>query len=354
MSDPVRIGLIGFGFAGRTFHAPLIRATEGCVLTAIATRQGEPARAAAPEAVIVATPEELFAWRDIELVVVATPNDTHAPLARAALAAGKHVVVDKPFALNLSEARTVAQAARDAGRLLSVFHNRRWDSDFLSVRAAIEAGRVGAVTHFESHIDRFRPEVRDRWRETAGPGAGLWYDLGPHLIDQALLLFGALETVQLNLATQRAGAVVDDWAHAILSYGPGLRVILQATMLARAPSARFLVHGAGGSVLKREADQQEAQVIAGLTPGAETWGHDPDALICTNAECAIEEVLATAGDQRRYYAAIAKAVRGAGANPVTPQEALAVMAVLQAGIDSARSGRAQTPSFTEEERAAFA
>lgn len=354
MSEPVRIGLIGFGFAGRTFHAPLIRATEGCALTAIATRQGEAARGAAPEAAIVATPEDLFARADIELVVVATPNDTHAPLARAALAAGKHVVVDKPFALDLAEARGIAKAARDAGRLLSVFHNRRWDSDFLSVRAAIEAGRVGAVTHFESHIDRFRPEVRDRWRETAGPGAGIWYDLGPHLIDQALVLFGAPESTQLDLAIQRPGAVVDDWAHAVLTYGSGLRVILQASMLARAPAPRFLIHGAGGSVLKREADQQEAQVIAGLVPGAPAWGRDDDPLICTDASGAFEAIPAASGDQRRYYSAIAKAVRGEAANPVTPGQAIAVMAVLEAGFVSARTGRAQTPALSEEERAAFA
>jgi len=169
----IGVGLVGYGFVGKTFHAPLIGAVEGLDLRAIVSSDAAKVHADLPGARVCSTTEELLEDAAIDLVVVATPNETHAPLARAALAAGKHTVLDKPFALDLAEARAITQAAADADRILCVFHNRRWDSDYLTVRAAIEEDTIGQVVHFESHIDRFRPEVRDRWRERAGPGAGI-------------------------------------------------------------------------------------------------------------------------------------------------------------------------------------
>ncbi|VDA08080.1 scyllo-inositol 2-dehydrogenase (NADP(+)) [Klebsiella pneumoniae] len=198
------------------------------------------------------------------------PNATHAPLARLALNAGKHVVVDKPFTLDMQEAR----ADRHGGekqRLLSVFHNRRWDGDYLGIRQMIEQGTLGAVKHFESHFDRFRPEVRVRWREQNVPGSGLWFDLGPHLIDQALQLFGLPQSVQGNIATLRDGAEINDWAHVVLNY-PAHKVILHCSMLVAGGSSRFTVHGDKGSVIKARADQQESQLLAGVVPGSAGWG----------------------------------------------------------------------------------
>lgn len=349
---PMRAGLIGFGYAGRTFHAPLIAATEGITLAAVASSRPEEVRAAIGDDAVVDTPDDLVTRDDIDLVVVASPNDSHAPLALAALAAGKHVVVEKPFALTLDEARGVAAAAERAGRLLSVFHNRRWDGDFLSLQAAIDRGEIGQVVHFESHFDRFRPLVRDRWRERAVPGGGIWYDLGPHLIDQALQLFGVPDVVEASLATLRPGGHADDWAHAVLHY-PGKRVILHASMLVAGGVPRFTIHGTTGSLVKQHGDPQEAQLLAGMRPGAPGWGEDDDLLMLHDGQES-RALPAIAGDQRGFYRGMVAAVRGEGPNPVPPAQALAVMAVLEAGQRASAERRAIVPALTVQERAAFA
>ncbi|MCK8456973.1 oxidoreductase [Sphingomonas faeni] len=344
------MGLIGYGFSGKTFHAPLIMAEPDLVLTAIASSDAAKVRADFAEIVIHADPQSLIAAADIDLVVIATPNDTHAPLARAAIAAGKHVVVDKPFTLNLDEARDLVALAAQRDVLLSVFHNRRWDSDFLTIRAAIEEGVIGEVTHFESHFDRYRPLVRDRWRENAGVGSGVWFDLGPHLVDQALQLFGLPDRIRGSLSGQRVGAVTDDWAHAVLDYGDR-RVVLQAIMLAAGGTQRFTVHGTAGSITKRLADRQEEQLIAGMRPGAPHWGEDPDPLMIYDA-ADVHVRPALAGDQRAYYDGIAAALSGRGPNPVEPIEALACMAVVEAVRISASSGTTVAVPLADAEREA--
>ncbi|HEX7916275.1 oxidoreductase [Rudaea sp.] len=333
---PIRVGLIGYGYAGKTFHAPLIAATPGLQLACVASSDAAKVHADWPQVEVVADAPTLIARDDIDLVVIATPNETHAPLARTALRAGKHVVVDKPFALDLDEARDLIATAKENDRLLSVFHNRRWDSDFLGVKQAIADGLIGRVVHFESHIDRFRPEVRARWREGAGRGAGLWFDLGPHLIDQALQLFGLPQRVQANFARQREGALSDDWAHVVLDYRDGLRVILHASMLVAGGSPRFVVHGERGSLIKRDTDHQEAQLKAGLTPGADGWGADPDAMQLYDGTSTPRGIPTSRGDQREYYLGIERALHGLGPIPVTAEEAFAVMHVLEAAQHSAR------------------
>ena len=199
----IRVALIGYGYAGRTFHAPLIRATPGLELTAISSSRPDRVHADMPGVAVAASAEEICASASIELVVVATPNDTHAPIAAMALRAGKHVVVEKPFAPTLRESRELISLAGRERRMLAVFHNRRWDGDFVAVTNLLASGVLGEITHVESHFDRYRPIVRDRWRERRGVGAGLWYDLGPHLVDQALQLFGVPDRVIGNLAAQR-------------------------------------------------------------------------------------------------------------------------------------------------------
>ncbi|MEI2454926.1 MULTISPECIES: oxidoreductase [Lysobacter] len=359
MNDPapIRVALIGYGFAGQTFHAPLISATPGLRLELVGSRDpakvahGLAARGLPPVAVV----EDPFAAATdprAELVVIATPNASHAPLARAALDAGKHVVIDKPFALDLRQARELSALAQQRGRLLSVFQNRRWDSDFLAVRGLIQDGRLGEVLHFESHIDRYRPQVRERWREQAGAGSGLWWDLGPHLVDQVLLVFGLPHRVSASLAVQRDGAQVADWAHVVLEYGRR-RAILHASMLVAGGSARFTVHGQRGSAVKTLADRQEAQLLAGMRPGALEWGRDEDPLIVYD-DAGTHRLPAPAGDQGRYYAGIRDAVLGRGANPVTPAQALAVMAVLETAEAAAAHGHGLSLPLSDAERAAFA
>ena len=211
LSSPIRVGVIGFGFVSKTFHVPLLKATDGYKITAVSSSHPADVKAVLGDADVVSDPKALATHPDIDLVVIASPNETHAPLAELAMRAGHNVVVDKPFTITVEEARHLASVAAEKGVLLSVFQNRRWDSDFLTVQDAIRRGLVGRLALFESRIDRFRPEVRDRWREIPGPGAGLLYDLGPHLIDQTLLLFGIPDSVQATLAKQRRGAQTDDF-----------------------------------------------------------------------------------------------------------------------------------------------
>jgi predicted dehydrogenase len=239
--------------------------------------------------------------------------------------------------------------ASERGRILSVFQNRRWDSDFLGAKAILESGRLGNVVHVESHMDRFRPIVRPRWRERLGPGAGLWCDLGPHLADQALQLFGLPIAVHGHLARQRSGAEVDDWAHVILDYGR-LQVILHASLLAANVAFRFVIHGTKGTWTKRRGDVQEDQLRSGTVPGTPGWGEDPDAAVYFDGESEQSTLLSVpAGDYRRYYIALRDAILGQGPNPVTPIQAIAVMAVLEAASQS-QGNRIALP-LTEEERA---
>jgi predicted dehydrogenase len=348
----IRVALIGYGFAGRVFHAPLLRAVPGLSLDVVGSRDAARVRADLPDVEVIDDYARAATDPRIDLVVIASPNDSHVPLARSALEADKHVVVDKPFTPSLGEARALADLARQRQRMLSVFHNRRWDSDYLAVRQALADGLVGDARHFESRIERFRPEVRSRWREQAGPGTGLWWDLGPHLVDQVLQLFGLPDTVQASLAIQRDGAETPDWAHVVLGYGER-RAILQAGMLAAAGSTRFTVHGRHGSLVKAWPDPQESQLIDGKRPGDPDWGVDTDPLLFHDGQNAPRRLSAPRGDQSRYYTAVADALRGQGDNPVPPVQAIAVMAVLEAAIASAEHGRVMTPALDDDERAAF-
>lgn len=347
MTDEIKVGLVGYGFASKTFHAPLLMADSGMALTAISSSDAAKVRADWPQVEVESSAASLFAREDIDLVVIPTPNDTHYDLASAALAAGKHVVIDKPFTVTLAEAESLAEKAAQANKLLSVFHNRRWDADFLTVRDLLQRGDLGRVAHFESHFDRYRPEVKARWRETDTPGGGIWYDLGPHLIDQALVLFGMPHDIWLDQACQRDGAQVDDYFHAVLRYGR-LRVILHAGSLMAAPAPRFSVHGTHGSYVKHGLDPQEDMLKRGDRLPTPEWGEDHRHGLHTvgkvrdaSARPELREVHTRAGDYPAYYAGIRRAIRGEGANPVPVDEALAVMRVLEAGRRSAGSGAAE-------------
>ena len=350
----IRVGLIGFGYAARTFHVPLLRAVPGFRVSAVASTRAAEARAALPGVAVVAEYGALAADPDLDLVVVATPNVTHAPLAEATLRAGRHVVVDKPLSVTAEEARDLASVARQQDRLLSVFHNRRWDSDFITVREVIRGGDLGDGVLFESRFARFRPEVRDRWRESSAPGSGVLYDLGPHLIDQALLLFGVPDTVQAILATQRSGGQSVDYAQVGLRYGARTVVTLRAGMLVAGGSARFVVHGERASLVKHRADVQEEQVRAGILPGAPEWGVDPDdAVLVEGGTGSSRTVKAARGDQRGYYAALREALHGRAPNPVTPAQGAGVMAIIEAAMRSDAEGRRVAPDLRDEERVAW-
>ena len=346
MDEPrLRVGLVGYGYAGKTFHAPLIAAVPALELAAVASSDAAKVHADWPGIAVCATPADLIGRDDIDIVVIATPNDTHAPLARAALRAGRHVVVDKPFTVALDDARELVELARAQRRVLSVFHNRRWDGDFLTLRQLIADGALGRVVEMSSRHDRYRPEVRQRWREGAGPGAGLWFDLGPHLVDQALQLFGRPRAIALQRDLTRDGALADDWFHASLRYDR-LHVHLHAGMLVAASAPRFAVHGTLASFVKEGLDAQEDALKAGVRPSwppQAGWGIDPGRASrvarAGDGSAVVEPVPMLAGAHMAYFAGVAAAIRGEAPNPVPPEQALAVMELMALGIRSAEERR---------------
>ena len=332
--NPVGVALVGYGYAGKTFHAPLIAAAPGLRLHTVVSSQGAAVKAGWPEVKVAADLDAALADPEVELVVIAAPNALHAALARQALEAGRAVVVDKPFTLTAAEARDLAALAEARGLLLSVFHNRRWDADFLTLQALIAEGRLGRIIRFESHFDRYRPQVRDRWREANVPGAGVWYDLGPHLIDQALVLFGRPLGITADRAVVREGGRTTDYAHAVLRYD-GFRAILHADMLSPASDLRFVVQGERAGWLKDGLDPQEDALKATGRAGGDDWGVDahPGVLV-DGASGARTPTPGLPGDYRRYYDDVAAALAGRAPNPVPADQAVMVMEVLEAGLAS--------------------
>lgn len=341
MQPILNVALVGYGFVGKVFHAPLIANTPGLRLHTVASSDARKVLADHPDVRVVAEPEAAFADPDIDLVVIAAPNPVHAALASAALAQGKHVVVDKPFTVTLEQAQQVIADAERAGRIVSVFQNRRWDADFLTLRGLIDNGALGEVMEFHSHFDRYRPVVADRWRERDEPGSGLWYDLGPHLIDQALQLFGMPEAVFADIALQRDGARAADYFNVLLRY-PKLRVVLHAGSLVSGQQLRFAVHGTRASYLKHGLDPQEDALRRGGIPGQAGWGIDPlpGVLRRETAEGGkTKTVQGIPGDYVRYYAELRDAILHGSPPPVTPQQALQVMAMLKWGLESSATHR---------------
>ncbi|AOK57801.1 oxidoreductase [Burkholderia ubonensis] len=341
MSSLLRIGLMGFGFAGATFHAPVIAASGRTQVAAIATGQPDRARAAYPDARIVADLDALLALDDIECVVIATPNDTHFPLARQVLDAGRHVVVDKPVTLTSDEALALARLANARSRVFAPFHNRRWDGDFLTVRRVVESGELGRITYVTSHFDRFRPQVRVRWREEAARGGGLLLDLGPHLIDQALALFGLPDTVSATVKTRRDNGSAPDFAHVQLGY-PDKDVALHASALSAIEPARFTLHGTRGSYQKFGLDTQEDQLKAGLTPDDVEFGggNPPGVLRVLDGDVETERPVPTLdGQYAEFYRALAASIREGAPFPVTPQDAVDVMTIIELAAQSEHEGR---------------
>lgn len=348
-SNSLPVALIGFGYAGRTIHLPLLRATPRLDLRAVVSSRADAVRAILPEVQVHARPDAALADPGLELVVIATPDHTHAALAEAALRAGKHVVVDKPFTLSLADARRLAALAAERGLLLSVFQNRRWDSDFLGLQAVLADGRLGTLTHLESRFDRFRPQPRTA---EPRPERNVWLDLGPHLVDQALLLFGLPCRVGGRIVRQREGAEVADWCRMELDYGR-LQLVLGASLLVAGGVPRFAAHGTAGSWIKYGLDEQENQLRAGLALDAPTWGRDPRPARLYRGDGGEEELPVPAGDYRLYYPAVAAAIRGHGANPVTPAQAVATMAVLETGLEAAQCGCMLALPLNAAERAAL-
>ncbi|GHH24209.1 Gfo/Idh/MocA family protein [Streptomyces lanatus] len=348
---PLRVGLVGYGLAGSVFHAPLIATTEGLALDTVVTSNPErqkQALAEHPDVRVAATPDELLARAsDLDLLVVASPNKTHVPLATAALRAGLPVVVDKPIAGTAAEARELAALAEERGLLLSVFQNRRWDNDFLTLRKLLAEGELGDVWRFESRFERWRPQTKGGWRESGDPAeiGGLLYDLGSHVVDQALVLFGPVTQVYAEAVVRRPGAETDDDTFIALTHANGVRSHLYASATTAQLGPRFRVLGSKAGYVKYGLDPQEAALRDGERPGP-GWGREPESLwgrvgagdSPLTGGGRVEPTLA--GDYPAYYAAVAKALLDGGPNPVTALEAATALDVLEAARRSALDGTA--------------
>ncbi|NUL05308.1 Gfo/Idh/MocA family oxidoreductase [Streptomyces lunaelactis] len=350
---PLRVGLVGYGLAGSVFHAPLIVATEGLALDTIVTSNPErrkQALAEFPGVRFADSPDELWERADeLDLIVIASPNKTHVPIATAALEAGLAVVVDKPIAGTAAEARELAALAEERGLPLSVFQNRRWDNDFLTLQKLIADGELGDVQRFESRFERWRPQLKGGWRESGDPQeiGGLLYDLGSHVVDQALTLFGPVVRVYAEADVRRPGAETDDDTFIALTHANGVRSHLYASATTAQLGPRFRVLGSTAGYVKHGLDPQEADLRDGKRPsgsGDERWGKEPESLWgrvgagespLTGGGRPVETL---PGDYPAYYAAIATAVREGTAPPVTAHEAAAALDVLEAARRSAREG----------------
>ncbi|MCO1582513.1 Gfo/Idh/MocA family oxidoreductase [Crossiella sp. SN42] len=343
-TDDLRVGVLGYGIAGAVFHAPLVAATPGLRLSAVVT--ANPQRQAAlrerhPDTRVLASAEDLFAARDeLDLVVVATPNRTHVPLALAAIEAGLPVVVDKPFAPSAEQARQLTERAAAAGVPLTVFQNRRWDNDFLTLRKLVEDGRLGRVHRFESRFERWAPTPWDNWRELPGAeeAGGILFDLGAHLIDQALQLFGPVTSVYAELGQVRAGAQVDDDAFVALTHQGGVRSHLWMSALSAQLGPRFRVLGDAAGYTKFGLDPQEDAMAAGGIPGSPGWGtevHSAWGQLGVGAEA--EPVPTEPGAYQDFYAAVVAALRAGGPLPVEPASAIAALEIIEAAKRSAES-----------------
>ena len=342
----IRVGLIGYGLAGAVFHGPLVASEPGMVVRSVVTgdpeRQAQ-ARTTHPDAEILPNIDGLWAAApDHDLVVIGTPNRFHAPITLRALEEGLHVVIDKPMAPSATQGQHVVEEAKARGLLLTVFQNRRWDGDFLTVRRLLHEGALGEVVRFESRFERWRPALTEgAWRERGGPeeAGGLLFDLGAHLIDQAVQLFGPPMRVYAEVDLRRPEAEVDDDAFVALEHANGVRSHLWMNVLAAIRDPRMRVLGLSGTYEKYGLDVQEEALANGMRPGDPDWGREPaDAwgrLVTDDGERTVET---EPGAYERFYAGVVEALRSSGPPPVDPLDSVRVLRIIEASFESARSG----------------
>ncbi len=362
MAAAIETVVVGVGLAGRVFHAPFISAVPGLRLNGIVQRHGDEAAKAYPETRVLRSVEEALADKAVQLIVVATPNETHFALARQALEAGKHVVIDKPFAATSAEARELVDLANQQGLVLAPFHNRRWDGDFLTIRKLFDSGALGRVVTFESHFDRFRPLPREgTWKEAGNAANGLLMDLGPHLVDQALALFGIPAAITASVRRDRDDTAIEDAFDITLHYpsyaGHGLMAYCRSSMVACDASPRFLLHGTHGSFKKFGLDPQEPALVAGakvppmgtgnwLLEPEEAWGTLTVAPNPADPATLVREIVETErGDYRNYYASVRDAINGVAPLAVSAEEGYRVIKLLEMARESSAAGTTLTASF---------
>jgi len=357
MSQEIGVGVIGFGLAGQVFHAPFVSAVPGLRLEAIVQRKGDQAGKAYPSARILRSVDEALKDAAIRMIVVATPNETHFELAKQALQAGKHVVIDKPFSATSEEALELKALAEKKGVALAPFHNRRWDGDFRTVERLLAEEAVGRLVTYESHFDRFRPLPRENtWKEGANSANGLLMDLGPHLVDQVLALFGPPQGITASVRRDRDRTDIEDAFDITLEYPP-LRAHCRSSMLAADAAPRFLLHGTKGSYKKFGLDPQEPALVGGAKVprmGEGEWLAEPESQWGTLTIAPVPadptnltrtKVKTELGDYRLYYANVRDAINGTAKLAVTPEDGYRTVKLLEMARQSSEQGRTLPVSF---------
>ena len=339
MSQPIQTAICSFGMSGKVFHAPFIHVNPGFNLYGVWERSKKTAHTIYPEVKSFDTYEEMLNDATIDLIIVNTPNATHFDFTKQALLAGKHVIVEKPFVINSSEGVELQALAEKQQKKIFVYHNRRYDSEFKILKQVIDGNLTGDIAEAEIHYDRFKKELSPKvHKETPGPGAGLLYDLGSHLIDMALQLFGKPTAVFGDVAIVRPFSKVDDYFE-ILFYYPAMRVRLRASNLVKEPLPSFVIHGSKGSFIKSRADVQENELIDGKMPEGENWGIVPEGeegllVVDENDEVKRTLLAAPAGNYREYFDAVYNCLRNNGPVPVSAEEGTEVVKMIEAVLKS--------------------
>lgn len=344
MSKKLRVGVVGYGMSATVFHLPFITTMDGFELVAVLERRSDESKKKYPDIKLVRNIDEMIALDDVDVVVITTPNDTHFPFASKALKAGKHVVLEKPFTNTIEEGKELIEIAKNSGKILSVYHNRRYVSDFLTMKELIANRALGDVHEFTANYDRYRPEARpDAWREADLPGSGILYDLGPHIIDQALYLFGNPKTITADIRMQRPHSRVDDYFNIWLDYG-FLKVTLHSGMLIREQGPRYMIHGTKGSFIKYGDDPQEEKLKKGELPVAPDWGREREeyfGLLHTEADG--KEVRKTlpsvAGNFGLYYQNLYNAIVNGAAVTEKPEHGFNTIRLIELAFESSREKR---------------
>ncbi len=344
-SQRIGVGLVGYGLSGATFQAPIIETVDGLKLKKVVSSRPETVHRDLPNVEVASNVRELFDDPETQLIVISTPTETHYQFAKEALSADKHVVVEKPFLVHASEADELIQLAEERGTVLSIYQNRRWDNDFLTVRRCIESGLLGEIYTYEAHYDRYMLPVGSygQRREQEAEGSGTLYDLGSHLIDQVLVLFGLPETIWADVQAQRPGSKVIDYFHMVLGYGR-LRAILHSGYVVKKQGPHFAVHGDKGSFIKYGMDSQEEALLAGGRPGDPGWGEDREDLYGElTAEVRgfslMSKVETIPGSYESFYSGIVDAISKGVAAPVEATESKNTIAIIECALQSAKEGR---------------
>ena len=341
--ETIKTAIIAFGKSAARFHAPFLHVNSGFQICKVLERHRQESLKRYSYVEVIRDLESILDDPEIELAVVTSPNPTHYDIASQLLDAGKHVIMEKPFTVTVEEAEKLKKLADKNGRILSPFHNRRWDGDFRTVKNIHQEQMLGEIVEFETHFDRFRPEIGENWREKDAPGSGVLYDLGPHLVDQVLQLFGMPKSIYADVRKQRKNAVTDDYFDLELYYH-GFKAILKAGMVSRIPGPRYLIHGTKGSFRKEGLDPQEDRLKNGELPGlpdwgvesAEQWGHLDTSVNGLHYKGRLETVQSS---YMAYFDGIYDSIVKGKTAPVTAEEGIQTMKIIHKAMESSELGR---------------